>query len=269
MIKNGFAVLTLALVATLAHADDYLSPTDERVRVSLGVMRVSSTTDLRLDSSEGVPGTPINAENDLGLDSSDYEPKFQAMVRMGERSRLRFDYFTLDRTGGTTVTGPPIVFRNVILPTGYPVSSDLNLRTLGITYEYSFLHTEKYEVAATIGVNDTDVSARARISTQSLHVDQREDQAGPIPSLGLDATYVISKRFYLDGRAQYFKISIDQDSGSLNLFEFDALYRFRPNVSFALGYTSTRADVSSTKQSNSGYFDFDSKGPEFFVRVAF
>jgi hypothetical protein len=269
MIKNGFAVLTLALVATLAHADDYLSPTDERVRLSLGVMRVSSTTDLRLDSSAGVPGTPINGENDLGLDSSDYEPKFQAMVRIGERNRLRFDYFTLDRTGQTTVTGPPIVFRNVVLPTGYPVGSDLSLRTLGVSYEYSFLHSEKYEVAATIGINDTDVSARARISTQSLHVDQREDQAGPIPSLGLDATYVVSKRFYFDGRAQYFKIAVDSADGTLSLFEVDALYRFRPNVSFALGYSSTRADVDSRKPSNSGYFDFNSKGPEFFVRVAF
>ena len=68
MIKNGMAVLTLALIATLAHADDYLSPTNERVRLSLGFMHLSSTTDIRLDSSGGVPGTPINAESDLGLD---------------------------------------------------------------------------------------------------------------------------------------------------------------------------------------------------------
>jgi hypothetical protein len=216
-----------------------------------------------------VPGTPINAENDLGLDSSDYEPKFQAMVRVGERHRLRFDYFTLDRTGQTTISGAPIVFRDVVLPTGYPVQSDLNLRTLGISYEYSFLHSEKFEVAATIGINDTDISTRARISVETLHVDQREDQAGPFPSLGLDATYVVSQRFYFDGRAQYFKVSIDHLDGSLGFYELDALYRFRPNVSFALGYTAAKATLDSRKSSNSGYFDFDSKGPEFFVRVAF
>ena len=61
MIKNGMAVLSLLLVATLAHADNYLSPTDERVRLSLGVMRVSSTTSMRLDSSQGLPGTPVDA----------------------------------------------------------------------------------------------------------------------------------------------------------------------------------------------------------------
>jgi hypothetical protein len=87
--------------------------------------------------------------------------------------------------------------------------------------------------------------------------------------MGLDSTYVISKRFYLDARAQYFKVAIDHLDGSLGFYEFDALYRLRPNVSFALGYTATKAILDSRKPGNSGYFAFDSKGPELFVRVAF
>jgi hypothetical protein len=275
MIKNDMAVpalalaATLTLAATLVHADDYLSPTEERVRLSLGVVHVSNTTDMRLDSSQGVQGTPINAESEFGLDGSDFEPKFQAMVRVDERHRLRFDYFTLDRTGNTTLTGAPIIFRDVILQTGDPVQTTLSLRTLGISYEYSFIHRQNFELAASIGINDTDISAQARVSTQTRHVNQTEDQAGPFPTIGLDATYVVSKRFYFDGRAQYFKVSVGEVDGSLGLYELDALYRLRPNVSFALGYSATKADLSSQKPSNSGYFDLESKGPEFFVRVAF
>jgi hypothetical protein len=275
MIKNGFAVLgrillpALALAATPAHADDYISPTEDRVRLSLGVVRVSNATDMRLDSSQGIQGTPINAESLFGLDSSDFEPKFQAMVRVDERHRLRFDYFTLDRTGNATLTGAPILFRDVILQTGDPVHTTLNLRTLGISYEYSFIHRQNFELAATVGINDTDISAQARVSTSTRHVNQSEDQAGPFPTIGLDATYVVSKRFYFDARAQYFKVAVDHIEGSLGFYEVDALYRFRPNVSFALGYTATKADLESRKPSNSGYFDLSSKGPEFFVRVAF
>jgi hypothetical protein len=268
MIKNGMAVLTLALAATQVLADDYLSPTNERVRLSLGFMHVSSTTDIRLDSSQGLPGTSIDAEDAFGLDKADFEPKFQAMVRVGERHRLRFDYFTLDRTGQTTLTAP-IVFRDVALQAGDPVNSNLSMRTLGITYEYSFLHREKFELAATIGINDTDISARARVATQTRHVNQQEDQAGPFPTLGLDSTYVLSKRFYLDARAQYFKAAVDHLTGSLGFYEFDALYRLRPNISFALGYTATKATLDSRQTKTSGYFDFGSKGPEFFVRIAF
>lgn len=268
MIQNGLAALTLALIATLAHADDYSSPTDERVRLSLGFMHLTSTTDIRLDSSQGLPGTSINAEHVLGLDSSDFEPKFQAVVRAGERHRLRFDYFTLDRTGDQTL-GAPIVFRDVVLQPGDPVQTNLSMRTLGITYEYSFIHSEKFELAATIGLNDTDISAEARVSTQTRHVDQKEDQAGPLPTIGLDTTYVLSKRFYIDARAQYFKLAVDHLDGSLGFYELAALYRLRANVSFALGYTAAKATLNSRQTRTAGSFDFDSKGPEFFVRVAF
>jgi hypothetical protein len=268
MIKNCMALLTLALIATLAHADDYMSPVDERVRLSLGFMHVTSTTDIRLDSSAGLPGTQVNAEHVLGLDGSDFEPKFQAMVRVGERHRLRFDYFTLDRTGSATL-GAPIVFKDVVLQTGDPVQTNLSLRTLGINYEYSFIHRERFELAATIGLNDTDISAQARVSTQTRHVDQKEDQAGPLPTIGLDSTYVLSKRFYVDARAQYFKLAVSHLDGSLGFYELAGLYRFRPNLSFALGYTMAKATLTSRQTRTSGHFDFDSKGPEFFVRVAF
>jgi hypothetical protein len=271
MIKNGLAVLTLALIATLAHADDYLSPTNERVRLSLGFMRVSSTTDIRLGSSAGSPGTQINAEHVLGLDGSNFEPKFEVMVRAGKRHRLRFDYFTLDRSGQTTLTGAvaPIIFRDVTLLIGDPVQTDLSVRSLGITYEYSFIHREKFELAATFGIHETDFSARARVFTQTRHVNQTQDQAGPIPTFGLDSTYVISKRFYVDARAQYFKIAVSHVTGSLGFYELAALYRYRPNVAFGLGYTAAKATLTSRRTNNSAYFNLDSKGPEFFVRVAF
>jgi len=268
MIKNGMAALTLVLGATLAHADDYLSPTNERVRLSLGFTHLSSNTDIQLNSGQGIPGTEVNAEGLFGLDKSDFEPKFQAMVRVGERHRLRFDYFTLDRTGHATLTGP-VVFKDVVLQPGDPVESDLNIRSLGISYEYSFVHRERFELAATIGINDTDISARARVATQFRHVDQREDQAGPFPTLGLDSTYVVSKRFYFDARAQYFKAAVDHLTGTLGFYEFAGLYRLRPNIAFAVGYTATKATLLSRKSNDSGRFDFDTKGPELFVRIAF
>ena len=268
MNKNGAGLAVLALFATLAHAEDYLSPTEERVRLSLGVVRVSNTTDLQLDSSAGVTGTLVNAEDQFGLDKTDYEAKIEAMVRVGERHRLRFDYFSLDRTGQQTVT-EPIVFRDVVLQPGDPLDSNLSIRTFGINYEYSFLHSDRYEVAATIGVNDTDISARARVQTATRHVDQTEDQAGPAPTVGLDATYVVSKRFYFDARGQYLKVRVDDLDASLALYEVDGLYRLRPNISFAIGYSSLRAHLFSAQAKQGGFFNFNSSGPEVFVRVAF
>ena len=268
MIKKVLPVLALSLAAGMVHAEDYLSPTEERVRLSLGFAHYSSNTNIQIDSSSNVPGTLLNAEDVLGLDKSDFVPKFQAILRVGERNRVWFDYFSLDRNGKATLT-QPYVFRDVVLQTNDPVQSDLSMRVLGITYGFSFIHRELLELAATLGINETDISARARVQTATRHVDQTEDAAGPIPVLGLAGTWVVSKRFYLDGSARYIKVNIDSLSGTLGLYEADVLYRLRPNISFALGYDLTKAGLTSRKTGKSGIFDFDTKGPEFLVRIAF
>jgi hypothetical protein len=269
MIKYGIAALGLGLLASFAHADgDYASPTNDRIRVSLGAMRTSNSTTLQIDSSSGIPGTVINGESQFGLDASDIEPKFQAMVRAGERNRIFFDYFTLDRTGNAIVS-QPIVFRDAVLQPGDPLQSVLNLRLFTITYGYSFWHTEKLEIAATLGITAVDVSAQAKVQTAASHINQLETAAGPYPTPGVSLTWVASKRFYLDGRVQYLGVHVNHFDGSLGFYELDALYRFRPNVSFALGYNYVKADLSSTETGNSGLFNISAKGPEIFVRVAF
>jgi hypothetical protein len=254
-----------------ARADDYPSPTDERVRLSLGAMRMSTSTNLQLDSSANFAGSTINAEDQFGLPGANWEPKFQVMVRAAERHRLRFDYFSLDRTGNSQLAldAQPIVLKDVVFQPGDPIQTSLSLRTLGLSYEYSFIHRERFELAATVGVNDTDISLRARVQTQFRHVDQLEDQAGPLPTIGLDTTWVVSKRFYVDGRIQYFKANVDHLDGLLDFYELSAQYRLRPNIAFALGYSSIKAYVNSRKVGDGGYFDFVTKGPEAFVRVAF
>jgi hypothetical protein len=261
--------LALACFATHARADgDYISPTDDRVRITAGFIRVSSATTLQVDSSAGVPGTVINGEDQFGLDKSDFLPKFQIAFRVNARNRIRFDYFTLDRDGNTLIQAP-IAFRDSVLQIGDPTQTELNLRLLGLTYGYSFWHGEKLELAATLTVDSVTIAAQAKVQTESHHVYQTEDAAGPFPTPGLDATWVLSKRFYFDGRAQYLSVHVHNLDGSLSIFEFDGLYRFRPNVAFGLGYTQVKAHLASTESGSAGYFDLSTKGPELFVRVSF
>ena len=259
---------SLGLAAQRCDADDYFSPTDERVRISLGAMYVWSSTQFQADSSTGVAGTTIDGERQFGLGKSDFEPKFEAMIRVDTRNRLSFDYFTLERSGDATVTGNAIVFRDVTFLPGDPLQTQLGLRMLGITYGYSFWHTETVEVAGTLGVHASDISAEAKVETPTRHIIQTDDQAGPIPTAGIDATWVASRRFYLDGRAQYLHVHAGNLSGSLGIYAFDALYRYRPNVSFGVGYTEVSAHLESTRSSQAGLFDFSTQGPEMFFRIA-
>lgn len=275
MTKHAMSALAVACVVVLtgvaapSYADgEYISPTNDRLRLTLGAQRVSSATEIRVDSTQSVPGTQFNAEDTFGIEKSDYEPKFQAAVRVATRHRLIFDYFTLDRSGNIVLTDP-VVFKDVIFLQGDPVQSKVDLRTLGVAYAYSFWHSEKLEIAVELGVHETDISAEAKVQTAARHVTQTEDVAGPVPTIGLDVTYVLSKRFYVDARYQYLKVNIDHNDGTLAFFDFNATYRYRPNIAIGIGYNGIKANFTSTKSDNAGYFDFNTKGPEFFLRVSF
>jgi hypothetical protein len=264
------AAVLLPLLAMSARADgDYQSPTQDRVRISLGVMETSATTTVQVDSGSGTPGSVIDGENTLGLDRSQTDPKFQVEVRAGERNRLRLDYFSLDRNDTKTLTGQPLNFGNTTLLVGDPVQTDLSVRAFGLTYGYSFVRNDAVELAATAGVSDIDIFARAQVATATRHVDVSDSFAGPFPTAGLEATWVLSRRFYLDTHAQYLKISINKLSGSLGEYEINALYRLRPNISLALGYSAFTADLTSRRPGQGGFADLTARGPQFIVRVAF
>jgi hypothetical protein len=268
--RKAYLALALCLAASVAAADgDYVSPTNQRFGISLGIIDVKASTTLRVDQSNGTTGTTLNGESDLGLDSSRIEPKFDFMVRAGARHRVFFDYFTLDRSDTKVLAQGPDSYGGVVLLEGDPVTTDFRLQVLQITYGYSFWHSEKLEIAATLSINDAELESSVRVNTEARHVYDDESVAGPFPAPGLMLTWVASKRFFFDATARYLKVAIDHTEGSIGIYEFDAQYRLRPNISFALGYADTRADFLSRKTDHTGYFNFDAKGPELFVRVAF
>lgn len=264
-----FAAL-LAVLAGGARADgDYPSPTQDRVRVSLGVQSVGASTQFQLDSGSNAPGTLINGEDTLGLDRRRTEPRFAVEVRAGDRNRVRLDYFSLNRSDLHVLTTGPLDYGDAILLVGDPVQSNLELRAFGLTYEYSFVHSDSFELAATLGAVEMDVVSRLTVATATRHIDIQHDLAGPLPTPGLAATWVISRRFYVDARATYLKGAHHQLAGTVSDYEADVLYRLRPNISLALGYSGFRPDLSSRRPGDSGLANLDARGPQFVVRVAF
>jgi hypothetical protein len=263
-------LLALASPASSALADgDYTSPTETRVALSLGIREARTSTAVRIDAANGTAGAFIDGERDLGLESTRYTPEFHVAVRAGERSRLFFDYLQLDRSDTKIFQLGPANFGKVVLLADDPVQTNFNLRILGLTYGYSVLHGEKFEVAPVLGLNDISVLASVRVQTATRHLFDSESVAGPIPTPGLAATWAPSTRFYVDGYAKYLRIGIDHFVGSLELYEFDALYRLQPNIAVGLGFAGIKTNIVSNQHTNSGQFTFDSKGPSVFFRVEF
>lgn len=271
--RKGLLSLALTLSASTALADaDYFSPTNELVAISLGVMKLSPSTSLRLDNTTAagvVAGTTFNGESDLGLDSSRIEPKFEAAVRAGPHDRLFFNYLILDRDDTKTLANGPAAYGNIVLLAGDPVQTDMSMRMFGVGFGHIFWHGEKFDLTGLIAINEIETHASLRVQSETRHLYDDKSVAGPLPTPGVAATWVISKHFYVDAGAKYMKISVDHLTGTLSNYDFDIFYRLHPNVALALGYSDSRLNLVSRQPGNTGAIEFAAKGPELFVRVAF
>jgi hypothetical protein len=136
-----------------------------------------------------------------------------------------------------------------------------------LTYTYSIFRHERWELALGMGLHLLQAQGEAKVPARFLGDDF--SVAGPFPSLALEGTVLITRRFSFNARAQYLAGNSSTVDGSYSNYHADVQFRAWPNVAFGLGYTSFSIRVDSTDADFSGRFVLKAKGPEAFVRVSF
>jgi hypothetical protein len=270
--RSPWGVLGLVLVLpTFALAQsraprEIASPITDRFAVRGIYYQPSLTTDARFDSDAGTPGTPFSAEQDLGLDDEANQGRMELMIRMKDRHRVRVDYLKLDRYGENTLTRP-IVYRNTTYATGDRVLSDFNVRMLGISYAFSALRRETFEIGVGLGLHIVETQAASEV--RARNVTEEGSGVGIVPTLAVDGTWRISRRWALTGRAQYLEVDAADIEGTFADYHVDVQYRWRRNLAVGLGWSKLNLDVDVTSNDLPGLVNLDSAGPELFFRVSF
>lgn len=275
----GLTLLTLAMLAgasaagQAAEADDaYPAPqpnaspiTDHFALSGIYFLGHVSTTGY-VNPSNGLAGTYFSAEHDLGVTDQVYQPRIEIMFRLEERGRLRVDFFDLRRNGDVFVDRN-IQYGNVTFLTGDQVQSSLSWRQMDLTYTYSFLRNERFELGAGLGLNLIEAEALAQIPATPNRSDF--SAATPFATIALDGTWAISRFWSLNARAQYLDLSVGSISGALGEYHADLQYRWRRNVAFGIGYDRFLIDFTVRDHNPSGLLDLMIRGPQAFVRVSF
>ena len=242
------------------------SPITDRFYVRGTVFPAKLATDLRVDSSTNLPGTVVSGERDLGLRASKVQGRMELMFRLRERNRLRVDYFETDRSG-QKVLSRTVDFGNEVFNINDLAATSLDVRMFGLTYTYSLLRTERFELGTGLGVYFIEGDARGQVPARQL--SQEVSGVAPFPTLALDGTWRISTRFAFVARAQYLRATVNGNSGSLGDYHADFQYRWRPNFALGLGYSELKMLLQVTGGSFPGQLDLSVKGPEAFFRVSF
>jgi hypothetical protein len=227
-------------------------------------------TDVRIDPTTGVPpgtlGTPVNAERDLGLKSRMELGRVEFMFRLRERNKLRVDYYQADRSASHTLANT-IIFGDQTFLGGQTVQTTINWRSFGLTYTYSLYHSDRFEVGTGLGLYFLQAEAMGQIPATGQQTDK--SAAEPVPTLPLDLTWAISRRWAVTARGNYVKAAVSGFDGSYTDLHGDLQYRWNPYLSLGVGFTSMRIALSGDSGSIPGVVSMSFKGPEAFVRFAY
>ena len=242
------------------------SPISDHFALSAGFLWGSASTFGRFDSASGVEGTPFTAEHDLGLSNQARQPFIEILFRIEERNKLRVDFIDLRRAADRAIDRT-IQYGDITFLVDNPVHSEFDWRQMDITYTYSFLRAERYELGAGLGLHLIEAEARAEIPATPQFADF--NGAGPFVTLALDGTWRITRQWSLNARANYLKVTIYSISGMMGQYHADLQYRWKRNLAFGLGYESRQVELDVRNQNPSGVLRFRINGPELFARVSF
>lgn len=260
-------VLASLCVSHAAYAQDEIaSPFEDHFRLTSGLVSIGTDTELRLDADDGTPGTLVSGESDLGLRDQSEQANVEAELRIRERHHVRFNYFRLDRSA-TQIIERQIQFGNDVFDVGDLAETRLDWREFSVTYAYTFLRRETFELYGSFGIHLVEARAQGEVSAEDIRED--EAQAAPIPALGIGTLIRFSDRFHFEARVDYLTVSANDFKGTLLDVRGAALYRFNRNLAVGAAYVLMEREATSEDADDSGVFNLHNSGPELFLRVAF
>ncbi|MGD8513008.1 MAG: hypothetical protein PVG85_03575 [Deltaproteobacteria bacterium] len=177
--------------------------------------------DLSVDA-EGITGTSLDLETDLGLDDESY-PVVEAFVGLGNH-HLRGRYYNADYSG-TKILTEDITFNGETYAAGERITSSLEYDVYDVMYQYDLLDLENVAAGFTLGlvgrveVFDGDVE----IKSETLDKIERESFTAAVPMLGLNL-HVGILADWLEGRV----LATGMSYGDGTLFDGQAEVSFTP-----------------------------------------
>ena len=198
------------------------------------------STDMTVTSAgsgalKGLAGTSINAENDLGLPSSERFPEFQLTLRPARSHKLRMQLIPIQSTGSATVTRD-IVFNGQRYRFGTPVNSTLDWKAWRFNYEYDFITKARGYGGFIVEAKYTDV--RVDLAAPVLGLAEFAQARAPIPALGGVVCVYVVPSVSISGEVTAFKLPTVENKYAGHYVDLDiySTYNFNRYIGARGGY---------------------------------
>jgi len=262
------ATIGLAYNADIFQPRDYdgSAPRTPQFDLKVGAFRDHIDSQVKRDTSGGVPGFAIDLEEILGAPGEETVLHLEGILRVGHYHRFELGYFELTRDAAV-ILSDDLNFGDETFPAGIEVESRISAKTVTLGYSYSLIRDAQKELGVTGGLHFTSLETDIRSATSGQ--TERSRAGTPLPVIGAFASIFLRENLTVNAKLQIFRTDFDRYEGSLNYATLDIQRRFGERVSVGLGYTYYGMKLSSSDNDVNGYLKVRHNGPMFFLTAGF
>lgn len=276
MIRAFVCVMAMSIVSVSAFAqdDDWASwPLGEKFSIGVNAFFPSLDTTVRLDSSNGDPGTYISFEQNLGMQDTESLPSYVADWRFAKRHNITLGHYNLDRSG-SSITSSEIRFGDNVYEVDLPISSYLDTDVISLAYSYSLLFDEKKRLALSLGLSVQEVSMGLQGDSGLGVLTETSGVTAPLPTIGISGGYAFTDKLTFRGGIGVFafQLSYDDDKeldGKTSTAIVGLFHRTFEHVQFGIAYNYFDVDVEFTDVGRLSELDYTYHGPLINVSAIF
>ncbi|HNR91786.1 MAG TPA: hypothetical protein PKO41_05085 [Dokdonella sp.] len=259
-LSIAIVVLACTSLVAPAHADD------DRFALTASGFHPTSHTRVSADAGD-LRGETLDFEDRFALARKTTRLRLDGMLRLGDRHRLVFNHYDLERRR-STVIDETIRYDGQTFPIDTLVSGRFDFSLSTLSYEYAVVETPSLRVGAQIGAH----WARARIRIRSHGTpiaDVHTRAEGGSPALGLRLLATPGGHWRLGGYVQAFKADIGNVDARFTRAGIFAEYRISTHLGAQLGHDWFKLDADYAKPSWNGRLDLVVRGPSAGLTLAF
>jgi hypothetical protein len=244
--------------------------------VLIGGYRPTLNTTTRLDADNGLGGTSIDLEDDLGMDSDVTTLWGELNLSLGRRSSLWFSYTGIQRSSSRSL-GKEITFGGLTFAANAKVTAHANSNYYFAAWRYALLFSAENEFGLSLGLTVVDLKSDIQYETSAIlgipgfagPGEKREaNLTAPAPLVG---AYLISRigrfaGFRLAG--QFTKINVSGYTGTMLDGRAGLEFYPVPVAGIGIGYYANRLTIDQGF-GPSGTLDYSMNGPLVYLRLGF
>jgi hypothetical protein len=252
------ALATAPLRAQTAPVSNHLN---DRYQLNVSGTTVWLGSTIRVDNSDGTPGTEIDQE-DLGVARQTWEPRLAFRWRPGKRDELEVGY-QFARSSGSHVLTDSIRFADTSFAKGLRVNSSVKSDLAFLTYRFAFHAGERSQLGAAVGIGTLlfhmklDAVAGATSGGADTAITQYSASKGfspPIGSVGFYGRWRVGDQWYIEGDLRAVYVGVNRLSATVLEAGGAGRYFVSQRFGLELGYGLTGVNVTLDPRTNGGGF---------------